>query len=98
MAKEKEDLKKKKTEEKEKKIERKDAKKKNKLIYIGPNLYDRGLIHGKVFDYEPEHLIKSMPKIKEILIPVEEFTKNKMLINKKGSKYDILIKEFQDSL
>lgn len=86
MAKEKEDLKKKKIEQK------------IKLIYIGPNVYNKGLTHGKVFDYEPKHLIESMPKIKDILIPVEEFTKNKMSINKKGSKYDILIKEFQDSL
>lgn len=77
---------------------KKEVVKKTKIVYIGPNLYNKGLTHGKVFDYEPKHLIKSMPEIRHILIPIEEFTKNKILINKKGSKYDFLIKEFEASL
>lgn len=69
-----------------------------KLIYIGPNLYDKGLITGKVFIYKPQHLIESMPGLENVLISVEEFTKNKHLINVQGSKYDFLKNEFLESL
>lgn len=68
------------------------------LIYIGPNIYEKGLVFGKGYTYEPKHLIENMPEIKNVLISVEEFTKNRGLICKQGSKYDILIKEFQKSI
>ena len=68
------------------------------LIYIGPNIYEKGLIFGKSYTYEPTHLIEIMPEIKNVLISVEEFAKNRGLISKQGSKYDILIKEFKKSI
>lgn len=98
MAKEKIGIKNKKEEKTSSVLEDEQTIKTTKLVYIGPNIYSKGLVHGKVFDYEPKHLIKSMPEIKHILISTLEFTKNKAQINKQGSKYDFLIKEFQASL
>lgn len=64
------------------------------LVYIGPTLNDIGLYFGKVYTYFPEYLVEIIPAIKNVLIPLEEFCKNKNLLYKKGSKYDVLIKEF----
>ncbi|MGL5931924.1 MAG: hypothetical protein ACRCY7_03315 [Cetobacterium sp.] len=80
--------------------ENKEIKKEKQIrwIYIGPNIYEKGLVFGKVYTYEPKHLIENMPEIKNLLISSDEFSKNRAMIGKQGSKYDILIKEFQKSI
>lgn len=74
-----------------------DVQKNMRLIYCGPNIYGGRLLQYTAFKGGyPEHLsdiFEKCPAVKELLVPIENFTTTMAKIQKKGTEESRLFGE-----